>query len=178
MLRDGPLFSYTTSRSRPLGILGRCHPCPPTTGAHHRSDPPPTILAPNSTSAPRRLRISQFINNTWMGTTWVDSLHRTETANTTTAHPRRIHHRARMATPSGIHTRCIQEFITSPYKDDLAKMISQNWTWNIVDWCAWLWARLLTPIGHRHGTISCMDGTTEYRYCRTTLDCNLGLSHA
>ena len=58
------------------------------------------------------------------------------------------------------------------------KMISQNWTWNIVDWCAWLWARLLTPIGHRHGTISCMDGTTEYRYCRTTLDCNLGLSHA
>ena len=43
---------------------------------------------------------------------------------------------------------------------------------------AWLWARLLAQIGHRHGTISCMDGTTEYRYCQTRLDCNLGLSHA
>ena len=52
-------------------------------------------------------------------------------------------------------------------------VILPNWTWNIVDWCAWLWAPLQTLIGHHPGTRS-----TKYRWCRTTLDWNLGLSHA
>ena len=58
------------------------------------------------------------------------------------------------------------------------KMILPNWTWNIVDCCAWLWAPLQTLIGHHPGTRFYMGGTTKYRCCRTTLDWNLGLSHA
>ena len=96
-----PHLSHTSSTSRPLGILGRCHPRPPATSAHHRSDPPPTTPEPNRTSPPSRHRSSKFIDNTWMGTTWMDSPHGTQTTSTTTAHPRRTQRRARMAAPSG-----------------------------------------------------------------------------
>ena len=56
--------------------------------------------------------------------------------------------------------------------------ILPNWTWNIVDCCAWLWAPLQTLIGHHLGTRFYMGGTTNHRCCRTTLDWNFGLSHA
>ena len=96
-----PHLSLASSTSRPLGILGRCHPRPPATSAHHRGDPPPTTSEPNRTSPPSRHRISKFIDNTWMGTTWMGSLHGAQTTSTTATHPRRTQHRARMATPSG-----------------------------------------------------------------------------
>ena len=47
-----PHLSLASSTSRPLGILGRCHPRPPATSAHHRGDPPPTTSEPNRTSPP------------------------------------------------------------------------------------------------------------------------------
>ena len=50
------------------------------------------------------------------------------------------------------------------------KMILPNWTWNIVDCCAWLWATLQTLVGHHPGTRFYMGGTTKYKCCRTTLD--------
>ena len=50
------------------------------------------------------------------------------------------------------------------------KMTLPNWTWNIVDCCAWLWAPLQTLIGHHPGTRFYMGGTTKHRCCRITLD--------
>ena len=50
--------------------------------------------------------------------------------------------------------------------------ILPNWTWNIVGWCAWWWARLQTLTRHPYGTISYMGGTTK------RMGWNLALSHA
>ena len=86
----------------PIKHLGQMpSPSSSNTSAHHRGDPPPTTSEPNRTSPPSRHRISKFIDNTWMGTTWMGSLRGTQTTSTTATHPRRTQHRARMATPSG-----------------------------------------------------------------------------
>ena len=51
---EANIEAHASSTSRPLGILGRCHPRPPATSAHHRGDPPPTTSEPNRTSPPSR----------------------------------------------------------------------------------------------------------------------------
>ena len=58
----------------------------------------PQQLESNCTSPPSSHRISNFIDDTWMGTTWLDSPHRFQTTSTTTPghrHPHQLPSRTR-----------------------------------------------------------------------------------